>query len=86
MLLIQQSRSQVMTTRMETRAFAVVDDEGNQSVIVRTTPMRTDAAGVESALELGIEHKLRDGTSVMAVSETEFEGANGKRWRLADGA
>ena len=75
-----------MTTRIETCAFAVVDDEGHHNVIVRTTPMRSDASGVEIALELGIELKLRDGTSVMAISETEFEAANGKRWRRADGA
>lgn len=73
-----------MSTRIETRAFAVVDDDGHHNVVVRTTPMRTDAAGVESALELGIEHKLRDGTSVMAISETEFETTAGKRWRRVD--
>lgn len=75
-----------MTTRIETRAFPVVDDEGHQNVVVRTTPMRTDAAGVETALELGLEHRLRDGSSVMPISESEFETGAGKRWRLADSA
>jgi hypothetical protein len=72
-----------MNTTIETKAFAVVDDEGNESVIVRTTPVRTDAkAGEESIVQLGVEHRLRNGDSVMPLSESEFENAAGKRWRI----
>ncbi|MEP6938859.1 MAG: hypothetical protein ABI846_03780 [Rudaea sp.] len=73
-----------MSIRIQTQAFAVVDDDGNHTVIVRTTPMRADESGVETPVELGIELKLRDGASVMAISETEFETAQGKRWRVED--
>jgi len=72
-----------MNTTIETKAFAVVDDEGNESVIVRTTPVRTDAkAGEEAIVQLGVELRLRNGDSVMPLSETEFESANGKRWHI----
>ena len=72
-----------MNTRIETKAFAVIDDDGHESVIVRTTPIRTDAKpGEEAVAQLGVELKLRNGESVMAISDTEFEGAHGKRWRI----
>ncbi len=74
-----------MTTRIETQAFAVVDDQGNESVIVRTTPVRTDAkGGEETVVQLGIELKLRNGDSVMAISDTEFETTDGRRWHRKD--
>lgn len=72
-----------MNTTIETKAFAVVDDEGNESVIVRTTPVRTDAkAGEEAVVQLGVELRLRNGDSVMPLSKTEFESASGKRWHI----
>jgi hypothetical protein len=74
-----------MTTRIETQAFAVVDDQGRENVIVRTTPVRIDAkGGEETVVQLGIELKLRNGDSVMAISDTEFETADGRRWHRKD--
>jgi hypothetical protein len=76
-----------MTTRIETKAFAVVDDHGNENMIVRTTPMRSGAKpGEEVVVELGVELLLRNGDSVMAISDTEFESADGRRWRIKDAA
>jgi len=76
-----------MATRIETEAFAVVDDQGRESVIVRTTPVRTDAKpGEEAVVQLGVELKLRNGDSVMAVSDSVFETADGRRWQRKDAA
>ena len=71
-----------MTTKFETKAFAVVDDAGRENVIIRTSPIRSDGKGGEEAVELGIELKLRNGSSVMPISETEFESSDGTRWRI----
>ncbi len=70
------------TTKIEVTAFEVEDEAGNRSVIVRTQPTTVDAKGhAEPTAALGFELKLRNGESVIPLSETEFESHKGRRWR-----
>ncbi|MFT3791041.1 MAG: hypothetical protein QM741_08175 [Rudaea sp.] len=67
--------------RIETRAFEVEDEHGVRAIVIHTQPVRVDEHGHASELPLGAEWRLRDGESVFPLSEDEFLGAHGKRWR-----
>lgn len=69
-----------LSTHIETLAFEVEDDAGHRSVIVRTRPVSEDKAGKTRTVRLGVDLRLRNGETVMPISETEFETAGGTRW------
>lgn len=68
------------STHVETDAFEVEDEAGHRSVIVRTRPVSEDKEGKARTVRLGVDLRLRNGDTVMPVSETEFETADGTRW------
>jgi len=68
------------TTHVETQAFEVEDDAGNRSVVIRTKPVSEDEEGKTRTIRLGVDLRLRTGETVMPISETEFETADGTRW------
>ena len=68
-------------THIETHAFEVEDEHGLRTILIHTQPVSTDEHGNETASPLGAEWRLRNGESVIPLSETEFESARGKRWR-----
>jgi hypothetical protein len=69
------------TTHVEIQAFEVEDDTGNRNVVVRTEPVSEDKEGNPQTVRLGVDWRLRTGETVMPLSETEFETADGRRWR-----
>jgi len=73
-------------THIETRAFEVEDEHGLRSILVHTQPVSVDDHGNATALPLGSEWRLRNGESVIPLSDTEFETAHGKRWRKVAGS
>lgn len=68
-------------THVETQAFAVEDEHGNRSVAVQTKPVKEDEQGTVRAVPLGMDLRLRTGEALMALSDTEFETADGTKWR-----
>ena len=68
-------------THIETQAFEVEDEHGHRSILIRYQPVSVDDNGKETMLPLGVELRLRNGESVIPLSEDEFETAQGKRWR-----
>jgi hypothetical protein len=68
-------------THIETQAFEVEDEHGHRSILIRSQPVSVDENGNATTLHLGVELRLRNGESVIPLSETEFESAHGKRWR-----
>ena len=66
---------------IETQAFEVEDDQGYRSILIRTAPVSVDEQGNATTLHLGVELRLRNGESLVPISEDVFETAHGKRWR-----
>lgn len=72
-------------THIETQAFEVEDEHGRRSIVIRTAPVSVDEHGRATTPPLGVELRLRNGESVVPVSEDEFETAHGQRWRRVPG-
>lgn len=72
-------------THIETQAFEVEDEQGRRSIVIRTAPVSVDEHGHATTLPLGVELRLRNGESVVPISDDEFETAHGKRWRRVAG-
>ena len=72
-------------THIETQAFEVEDEDGHRSILIRTAPVSVDEHGNATTLPLGVELRLRNGESVVPLSDDEFETAHGKRWRRVPG-
>lgn len=71
-------------THIETEAFEVEDDAGNRSVVIRTKPVKENEDGKTRTVRLGVDLRLRTGETVMPLSETEFETADGTRWHKVE--
>ena len=71
-------------THIETEAFEVEDDAGNRTVVIRTKPVKENEDGKTRTVRLGVDLRLRTGETVMPLSETEFETADGTRWRKVE--
>ena len=65
---------------IETQAFEVEDEHGYRSILIRTAPVSVDEHGNTTTLHLGVELRLRNGESVVPISDDVFETAHGKRW------
>ena len=65
-------------THIETHAFEVEDDHGFHFILIHTQPVSVDEHGKATVLPLGAEWRLRNGESVIPLSETEFETAHGR--------
>lgn len=68
-------------TYIQTEAFDVEDEHGNRSVVICTRPVVESEDGKTRTVELGVEFRLRNGKSVIPLSDSEFAAARGKRWR-----
>lgn len=68
------------STHVETQAFEVEDEHGFRSILIRTAPVRVDEHGNATTLPLGVEYRLRNGESVIPISDDVFETAHRKRW------
>lgn len=71
-------------TRIETEAFEVEDEAGNRSVVIQTKPVKESDDGKTRTVRLGVDLRLRTGETVMPLSDTEFETADGTCWHKVE--